>query len=359
MLDVRAASRADNDQLLSLTRATPMPGVIGLRIDREPDFFRLLSLRGEGTVLVQEAGGEIRGCISLSKREVWAAGAQRTLWYVGDMKVRPDCRKKGVGVALAVGALRNLMDEGADLLACVVAQGNRRVLTFLEGRFQIPPFTSLGRLSVLMMLTSRRSPGTDFVVRDAAASDSPRLAEIYRESSRRFQLSPVLEEEDWRRAVEEDPARCQVLVAERDGQVMAAGWLFDVQSAKQHVVVSMSKALSAVTAPLRLFGGLSPAFRIPREGEMVPLLALRHLATRGERLGALRAMVQEARRRALAGGFPFVIYGVHERDPLRRAFRGLPHFTMGSEVFLTSLQGNPDLVEEVALGIPVEDYALT
>ena len=258
-----------------------------------------------------------------------------------------------------MGAFRNLMDEGADLLACVVAQGNRRVLGFLEGRFQIPPFSSLGRLSVLMMLSSRRSPRTDFVVRDATASDAPPLAELYRESSRRFQLSPVMEEEDWYQAVEEDPVLCQVLVAERQGQVMAAGWLFDVQSAKQHVVLFMSRALSAVTAPLRLLGGFSPAFRIPKQGEMVPLLALRHLATRGEQLGGLRALVQEARRRAHGGGFPFVIYGVHERDPLSKAFRGLPHFTMGSEVFPTSLQGNPDLVEEVARGVPFEDYALS
>ena len=278
---------------------------------------------------------------------------------MGDMKVRPDARSEGVGAALAVGAFRYLMDAGGDLLACVVAQGNRRVLTFLEGRFEIPPFSSLGRLSVFMMLTSRRSPGTDFVVRDASAGDCQGLAELYRESSRRFQLSPVLEEEDWRRAVEEDPTLCQVLVAEREGQVSAAGWLSDVQWAKQHVVLSMSKALSAVTTPLRLFGSLSPAFRIPRQGEMVPLLALRHLAIRGEGIGALRALVQEARRRAHAGGFPFVIYGVHERDPFSKAFRGRPHFTMGSEVFLTSLQGNSDLVEEIARGIPVEDYALT
>jgi ribosomal protein S18 acetylase RimI-like enzyme len=345
MLEVRTASRADNDQLLSLTRTAAMPGVIGLRIDRDPDFCRLLSLRGEGTVLVQEEGGEIRGCISLSKREVWAAGAQRSLWYVGDMKVRPEARNEGVGAALAVGAFRYLMEAGGDLLVCVVAQGNRRVLTFLGGRFEIPPFSSLGRFSVLMMLTSRRSPGTEFVVRDAAAGDCLGLAELYRESSRRFQLSPVLEEEDWRRAVEEDPTLCQVLVAEREGQVLAAGWLFDVQWAKQHVVLSMSR--------------LSPAFRIPRQGEVVSLLALRHLAVRGERMGALRALVQEARRRAHAGGFPFVIYGVHGMDPFSKAFRGLPHFTMGSEVFLTSLQGNSGLVEEAARGIPVEDYALT
>ena len=75
-------------------------------------------------------------------------------------------------------------------------------------------------------------------------------------------------------------------------------------------------------------------------------------------MGALRALVQAARKQAHVGDFPFVIYGLHERDPFRPAFRGLPHFSMGSELYLTSLKGNQDLVEEVAQGIPVEDYAL-
>ncbi|MGW8267794.1 MAG: hypothetical protein ACWGSQ_15620, partial [Longimicrobiales bacterium] len=139
----------------------------------------------------------------------------------------------------------------------------------------------------------------------------------------------------------------------------AAGWLFDVQYAKRHMVTSLPPRLSAMGAVLRPLGGLSPAFRIPRAGEAVALLSLRHLCAREGKLEALAALVCEARRRAFAGGFPFVTYGLHERDPFRGAFRRLPRFTMGSEVFLTSLQGNYDLVEEVARGVPVEDYALT
>ncbi|MGW8267955.1 MAG: GNAT family N-acetyltransferase, partial [Longimicrobiales bacterium] len=138
MAEIHRATRADNRQLLALTRSTPMAGAIGLRIDREPDFFRLLSLRGPGTVLVRREDGEIQGCITVSSRLVWAAGARRPLWYVGDMKVRPEDRKTGVGAALAGAALNHLLESGADLVACVVAQGNRRALTFLEGRFQIP-----------------------------------------------------------------------------------------------------------------------------------------------------------------------------------------------------------------------------
>lgn len=359
MLQIRPAEKADNGQLLALTRATPMPGAIGLRIDREPDFLRLLSLRGPGVVLVREEDGEIQGCVSASSRWVWAAGARRTLWYVGDLKVRPDCRRKGVGAALVAAVLEYMLERGADLLACVVAEGNRQALTFMEGRSQIPPIRPLGPMSVLTILASRRGPGGRIRVRDGVGKDVPELAAIYRESSRRFELSPVLEAEDWGRAVEGDPAVCQVLVAEEEGRIEATGWLFDVQWAKQHVVISLSRGLSTLTAPLRPLKGLSPAFRIPGEGEKVALLSLRNLGVKGDNIAALRALVQEARRRAHAGGFPFVTYGLHHRDPFRGAFRRFPRFTVGSEVYLTSLQGNPDLVAEVARGIPVEDYALT
>jgi ribosomal protein S18 acetylase RimI-like enzyme len=359
MPEIRTANSADNDQLLALARATPMPGVIGLRIDRDPDFFRLLSLRGEGTVLVRETDGEIQGCISLSHRCAWAAGAERELWYVGDMKVRPEAREKGVGASLAVGAFEYLLARGADLLACVVARGNRRALSFLEGKHQIPPFRSLGSLSVLLVLASRRRPGGRYTIREGTLADAPELAEIYRKTSRRFELAPVLEEDDWRRAVEEDSALCQVLVVAREGRVEAAGWLFDVQWAKQHVVISLPPGLSVGTALLRPLGGLSPAFRLPGEGEPVPLLCLRHVASRENDMGALGALIQESRGRAHTGGFPFVLWGLHERDPFRGACRLLPRFSVGSELFLTSLQGNGALVEEVARGVPVEDYALT
>lgn len=336
-----------------------MAGAIGLRIDREPDFFRLLALRGRGTVLVRKEAGEIQGCISVSSRPVWAAGARRTLWYVGDLKVRPGDRSKGVGAVLAVAALNHLLASGADLVGCVVARGNRRVLTFLEGKYQIPPFRSLGPMSVLMVLSSRRDARSRFRVREPQKEDAPEVAEIYRETTRALELAPVLETEDWKRAMGEDPAISQVLVAAENGRIQAAGRLFDVQCAKRHVVTSLPPGLSAMGALLRPLRGLSPALRIPRAGEAVPLLSLRHLCARRGRLDALAALVWEARRRAFAGGFPFVTYGLHERDPFRGAFRRLPRFTVGSEVFLTSLRGNQGLVEEVARGIPVEDYALT
>ena len=45
-VEIREAVETDNEALLALTRATPMDGTISLRIDRDPDFFALLRLRG-------------------------------------------------------------------------------------------------------------------------------------------------------------------------------------------------------------------------------------------------------------------------------------------------------------------------
>ena len=88
-IEVRAATEADNDALLALTRATPMTGSIWLRIDRDPDFFRLLRLRGEGVVFVAARGREVLACISGSLRTAYVSGKPETVGYVGDMKVHP------------------------------------------------------------------------------------------------------------------------------------------------------------------------------------------------------------------------------------------------------------------------------
>ena len=68
----------------------------------------------------------------------------------------------------------------------------------------------------------------------------------------------------------------------------------------------------------------------------------------------LRATCREAHRRR----YPFAVIGPHDRDPIRSSFSRYPHFTMGSDGYLTSLKGNTELVRQVTSGIPVEDYAL-
>src|ERR1700730_7829371 len=66
-----------------------MTGTIALRIDRDPDFFALLRMRGKSIVYVAVRGREVIGCISSALRTAYVSGVPETTAYVGDMKVHP------------------------------------------------------------------------------------------------------------------------------------------------------------------------------------------------------------------------------------------------------------------------------
>ena len=89
MISIQEATLNDNLELLALTQATPMNGVISLRIDRSPAFFQLLKLRGTGKVFIARADGRIVGCISVAYRSVFVDGKPQRDGYVGDLKVHP------------------------------------------------------------------------------------------------------------------------------------------------------------------------------------------------------------------------------------------------------------------------------
>ena len=88
----RAATPDDNPALLALAAACEMRGDIGLRIDREPDFFALNRLEGDQWQLGVMPGlvpRSVAGCVAASARRVYIDGAPRLTTYVGDFKVHP------------------------------------------------------------------------------------------------------------------------------------------------------------------------------------------------------------------------------------------------------------------------------
>ena len=156
-VEIREANEADNEALLALTRATPMEGTISLRIDRDPDFFALLRLRGEGKVLVASRGCDVAGCISAALRTVYVGGVPETIAYVGDMKVHPKFSGSRVALRLIQALERGLRLAGIDACFSVVAEGNQRAMPLFEGRLGIPRWTPLGEVSGGRTPAGRRS----------------------------------------------------------------------------------------------------------------------------------------------------------------------------------------------------------
>ena len=66
MIEYRLANKSDNIKLLELTSSVSMDGDISLRIDRNPDFFKILELRGESLVVIAEENQKIIGAVCSS-----------------------------------------------------------------------------------------------------------------------------------------------------------------------------------------------------------------------------------------------------------------------------------------------------
>jgi GNAT superfamily N-acetyltransferase len=358
---IREAVEGDNETLLALTRSTPMAGSISLRIDRDPDFFALLRLRGEGKVYVAVRRREVIGCISAALRTTYVSGVPETVAYVGDMKVHPRFSGTRIALRLIQTLEAHLRSVGSDLCFSVVADGNRSVMPLFEGRLGMPRWASLGRFLVDELIPSpflgrsRRQQ----CIESAEAADLPAIAMLLDRFHRSRQFAPQLSKDDLARALSsqrEEPFS-KMLVARYRGSIVATLSLHDTRDVKRNVLIDASASLRCALALLRIAAAPLPGFSVPRIGEPLRVLYARFIACEEGHGQALQALVAMARAEAFRRRFTFLVIGLHERDPLRSLLRGIPRFTFSSLALATSLT-RPERLESFATGLPYEDFAL-
>jgi GNAT superfamily N-acetyltransferase len=357
---IREAVEGDNETLLALTRSTPMAGSISLRIDRDPDFFALLRLRGEGKVYVAVRGREVIGCISAALRTAYVSGVPETVAYVGDMKVHPRFSGTRIALRLIQTLEAHLRSVGIDLCFSVVADGNQRVMPLFEGRLGIPRWASLGRFLVDELIPSPfLGRSRQHCIESAEAADLPAITMLLDRFQRSRQFAPQLSKDDLARTLSgqrEEPFS-KMLVARNRGSIVATLSLHDTREVKRNVVIDASASLRCALALLRIAAAPLPGFRVPRIGEPLRVLYARFVACEEGHGQALQALVAMARAEAFRRQFTFLVIGLHEQDPLRSLVQGIPRFTFSSLALATSLT-RPERLESLATGIPFEDFAL-
>ena len=356
---LRVALPEDTAGLLELTRATPMDGAIPLRTDREPEFSRLPRLRGDEKVIVATHKGRVVGSISAASAPAFVSGNVETVGYPADLKVHPSFSGSRLVLRLLQTMREDLADRGYDLLFTVVAAGNDRATSLLQGRMGTPLFCPTGRFRVHGLLPTPFQRGSGrYEIGPPEPNEIPRAVTLINDFNRSFQFAPYVTAERLQPRLEGwVPPLSRILVARSGGRIVASVSLLDTDGVKSNVLMGLPLDLKVCVAGLRALNRVVPQMRTPRIGEPLPLLYLRHLAHEPRHAEALRALVQVARHTAFQERYAFLVLGIHERDPLRAVVRGIPRLSFVSEGFAMSLRGRPE-IEQIAAGIPAEDFAL-
>jgi GNAT superfamily N-acetyltransferase len=346
---IREGTYSDNEELVNLTSLTPMKGNISLRIDRNPDFFRLLELRGPSFVIVAESDHQLIGSYSASAVNVFISGQPETVYYLADFKVHPDYRNLKIAVRLAKAMLQKLDDINADLLFCTAAFGNADVMPFLKGRASLPLATEVGMFRVMQIIpTPIRKRSNKYLLAEEPIISS--TVSFFNDFMKNYQLAPVHSESSFENNL--------ILTASFKSELVAAIALFDTASAKQNVVIRLPFILKSIVAFTNIINTVYPLLRLPETNKAVKILYIKEFGCKPGHDKALKLLIAKARNLAYEKKYTFLSIGIHQKDPLSKVFSRYPKFIFKSMGFLASLKGNNEKINNIIRGIPFEDYSL-
>lgn len=371
MIRVREAQPSDNEELIRLTRSTPMSGTIALRIDRDPDFYRLASLRGDGRTFVAVRDERLVGCISLSYRKAFERGAQVRLGYIADLKVSEGARRSEVAYRLLKTVYDVALESESATYFCIVAEGNPAAHSLLTGRAGIPEFADLGLFRVRSLLpklapfgiglqSRKRETGDPIRIRAIAADSGDELEGICRfvnATNGGFLFAPFVTPADFRARGPVAASRHAVLAAFEGERLAATLTLEDMGDAKADVPISLPMAMNLGVTLLRGLGRFVSGLNLPQIGEPIRSLYLRHVAVTPGHERALAALIGEARSRAALAGYSLLTLGLHHRDPRLAVLMSFPGFDFYSRGYAVRVPASESAYDHDTQ-IPVEDYAL-
>lgn len=349
MITYRLATYEDNQQLIGLTASTGMMGETALRIDRKPDFFSLLKMRGETKVFIALDGETIIGSLCVTLQQVYVGGRIFPLQYIGDFKVAAAYRNKGIGLQLCNNMADYVIAVGADLAFLNVSKGNTKPISFFKNRPGVPDFENIGIFYIHQFIGKKKKPFHHwYKIESTAVTDE--LLQFLNTHYGKYELGSVITKEKL-----EDT---DIFITRKDNNITAAMCVIDTMHVKQNVVMKLSWKMTWLLKVINAFSDIAGISKMPLLNEPVRMLYIKYLAANNHEKQLVKLLTDHARNMVYEKSYSFVSIGLHEKDLFNSCFSGFFKLTFKSVGMLLSIKNNKALVEKVKQGIPFEDYSL-
>ncbi len=345
----RDATSDDNAALLALTAACPMVGDIGLCMQRQPDFFALNRLEGDGwrVGVVDDLGGVPIGCVAVADRQTFLHGRPGRTMYVSDLKVHPAHRGRGVADALSSYARQVCLEVGGPQVPTflTVLAGNRAMERQLAGgraQLKVDKVGTIRAHSVSLLWRRRTGSPEGIRVTRASHADLEEMAALWQRVAPLRQFAPVHDGDSfaaWIAAAPGLEASSYLLAREPGGRLIGFVGMWDQGSFKQMQVTSYPRSIAAFRAAFNMIGPAFRAARLPRAGGFIRSLNAVNVCVPGDRADVLRSLLITAYNEHRGHGFSFFNIGLAVDDPLSGALSGLLAQHTDVEGFVTAPGG--------------------
>jgi len=350
MINYRLANIGDNQQLLELTRSAGMSGKMALRIDRQPDFFKLNTLRGKTNVYVATENELIVGSISVTHQNVYIEKNEYPLFYISDFKVATTHRHLGIGLQLTNEVVKYLETQNADFAFLNVSKGNRRPFVFFSERSHYPDFENIGLFKVFQFLGSSKEPSSSNKFNIEPSKLTSEVLDFLNKYYSQYQLASVIEKER--------NEATQFYVVRQEHHLKAVLGIIDTMPMKQNVALSLPWYFSLFINCINGMSNLLRVSKLPKVNDPIKMLNIKYLATEVNDKKLVALLLNYAQKRAFDKSYSFVSIGLHEKDPLIKTLPKSLKFTFYSVGMLVSMKDSKELMYKIKKGIPFKDYSI-
>lgn len=354
-MEVRVIRPQDNEDLIKLSRLTPMEGSISVHIERSPDYLRFYNLHGihgekltmeerlnreidVWNALVAEEDGQTIGVMSTSGELLLYDGKPTRVGYLMDARVHPDHRRKGVVRSIGFKFVEEYSYYPIDCILGYIIRGNKRAVKGItEGGSKYFSGSRGGTFDLYQISMYRPYFGVKGLpVERATAADKDEIIELLREFYDGYNFAPIINDKRWERMMEVSLGYSydDIRLVREGGRIVALLGLWDQAQIRQTVVLKNKAVVRlgiALAHVLRLF------FRAPRppvEGKPMRSLYIKHIACRPGYEHLLKKMLKQATNEVRRACTHHFIWGAFfETDPLRLLFRGLTKTEVKSDMF--------------------------
>ena len=331
----------DDAGLRRLAREEAMPGWIRLAYTREPSWEAGQEVLGHRhqTIVATDSSGTLVGCGVRAVRRTFINGLETEIGYLCGLRSIPRARRS-TGLARGYRFIHKLHD--ADHLVpaylTTILEDNPLAMTILTSeRAGLPAYLDYGRfITSAIPLGHRRAasmPKGFQVCPCNETSLDPMLRFLKEEGSRR-QFFPVLHRSDFGSPTLSGLAPTDFRIVWRDGTIAGIAAAWDQNAIRQALVTGYAPAIRWTR--LVLNGALRLAGRrpLPPAGRNLRLAHIAFLCIRNDDPSVLAALLEQIHAEHRNAPVDYLVVGLHERDPLRKALLRFPSHSYTSRLFL-------------------------
>jgi hypothetical protein len=321
------ATPADDAELRSILAATPMDGEIAVAFRREPSFFAAAAVEGPFHQTIVGRDRE-EGCIvgfgSRSVRMRYVNGEPMPIGYLSALRVLPHYRSLGL-IARGYAHFRRLHeDERTKLYLTTIAEGNEQARAILtSGRAGLPKYHDAGRYvtAVVPPRARRQRSHRSIEVRPAENSDIAGVLTFLRDQGKSQQFFPEYDADDLfgPQATFRSLRLADIALAFSGGELAGVLAAWDQRATRQTVVQGYSRRLHLFRPWYNALAHLRNRPLLPRPGEAFPFITGALPVVRDNDSEAMSALIDY--HASASSQRPFLLIGLHERDPLLPALR--------------------------------------